>query len=53
MSQALYITNYEYCRSNYPSLKYQKCKPLGCKDIEIRQFEFVPKTQFLQSCNTN
>ena len=33
--------------SNNLSLKYQKCTLLGCKDIEIRKFEFVTKTQFL------
>ena len=35
--------------SNNLSLKYQKCTLLGCKDIVIRKFEFVPKTQFLCS----
>jgi len=28
-------------------LKYQRFKPSGCKDIGIRRFEFVAKTQFL------
>ena len=30
-------------------LKYLGSKKLGCKDIEIRKFEFVAKTQFLYS----
>ena len=29
------------------SLKYQRYTTFGCKDIEIRKFEFVAKTQFL------
>jgi len=29
------------------SLKYQRFTPSGCKDKEIRNFEFVAKTQFL------
>ena len=29
---------------NNLSLKYQRFKPSGCKDIEIRKFEFVAKT---------
>ena len=28
------------------SLKYQKFALLGCKDIGIRKFDFVVKTQF-------
>ena len=36
-----------YVRSNNLSLKYQRCWPSGCKDIGIRKFEFVAKTQFL------
>ena len=31
------------------SLKYQSSTPSGCKDIGIRKFEFVAKTQFLLS----
>ena len=31
-------------RSNELSLKYTRCTPLGCKDVEIRQFNFVTKT---------
>ena len=27
-------------------MKYQKFTPSDCKDIEIKKFEFVPKTQF-------
>ena len=34
-------------KSNHLSLKYRKFTPSGCKDIEIRKFEFMPKTQFL------
>ena len=34
-------------RSNNLSLKYQRFTPLGCKDIGIRKFKFVSKTQFL------
>ena len=33
-------------RSNNLSLKYQRVTPSGCKDIGIRKFEFVVKTQF-------
>ena len=29
------------------SLKYLRLKPKGCKEIEIRKFEFVAKTQFI------
>ena len=36
-----------YVRSNKLSLKYQRCLPSGSKDIGIRKFEFVAKTQFL------
>ena len=32
-------------RSNNLSLKYQRVTPSGCKDIGIRKFEFVVKTQ--------
>ena len=31
------------------SFKYQRRTPSGCKDIGIRKFEFVAKTQFLWS----
>ena len=34
-------------RSNELSLKYTRWTPLGCKDVEIRQFKCVTKTQFL------
>ena len=33
--------------SNSLSLKYQKFTQAGCKDIVIRNFDFVTKTQFL------
>ena len=28
-------------------MKYRRVKPTGCRDIEIRKFEVVAKTQFL------
>ena len=34
-------------RSKNLSLKYQRFTPLSCKDIGIRIFEFVAKTQIL------
>ena len=34
-------------QTNNLSLKYQRFAPSGCKDIGIRRFEFVAKTQFL------
>ena len=34
-------------KSNNLSFKYQKFEPSGCKEIGIRKFEFVAKTQFL------
>ena len=34
-------------RSNSLSLKYHRFTPSSCKDIGIRIFEFVAKTQFL------
>ena len=34
-------------RSSNLSLKYQRFKQSGCKDIGIRKFEFMAKTQFL------
>ena len=34
-------------RSNHISLKYQRFTPSGCKNIGIRKFKFVAKTQFL------
>ena len=36
-----------YIRSNNLSLKWQRFTPSGWKDIWIRQFKFVSKTQFL------
>ena len=36
-----------YIRLNNLSLKYQRFTPSGCRDIDIRKFEFVAKTQFL------
>ena len=34
-------------RSNNLSLKYHRFSSPGCKDIKIRKFNFVAKTQFL------
>ena len=34
-------------RSNNLSLKYQRLETSGCKNIGVRKFEFVAKTQFL------
>ena len=39
-------------RSNYLSLKYQRYTPSVCKEVGIRKFEFVAKTQILQSLYT-
>ena len=36
-------------RSNSLSLKYQRFTPSGCKDIGVRKYKFVAKTQFLFS----
>ena len=36
-------------RSNDLSLKHQRFAPSSCKDIRIRKFEFVTKTQVLFS----
>ena len=38
-------------RSNNLSLKYQSFTTLGCKDVGVRKFEFVVKTQFLYVVN--
>ena len=37
----------DFVRSNDLSWKYQRFTSSGCKDIGIRKFEFVAKTQFL------
>ena len=34
-------------RSSSLSLKYQRFTPSGCKDIGVRKYKFVAKTQFL------
>ena len=34
-------------RQNNINLKYQRFTPSGCKDIEIRKFEFVANSQLL------
>ena len=36
-----------FVRSNNVSLKYQRPTPSGRKDIGIRKFDFMTKTQFL------
>ena len=38
--------------SNILSLRYQVIAQSGCKDIGIRNFEFVAKTQFLSKNNS-
>ena len=40
-----------YVRLSNASLKYQRFTPSGCRNIGIRQFEFVAKTQFLYMVN--
>ena len=37
-----------YLRSNKISFKYLRFTPSGSKDIGIRKFDFVAKTQFLE-----
>jgi len=37
----------KYIRLNNPRLKYQRFTPTGCRDIGIRTFQFVAKTQIL------
>ena len=39
--------NINSVRSNNLSFKYQRFIPTSCRDIEIRKFEVVAKTQFL------
>ena len=39
-------------RSTNLSLKFLRFTPPGCKDIKIRTFQFVAKTQFLWSLST-
>ena len=39
-------------RSYNLSLRYQRFKPPGCKDIGFRTFEFVAKTQFCSKSYT-
>ena len=40
----------KYVRSNNLSLKYQMFTPSSCRDIGIKKFKFVAKTQFLCFC---
>ena len=39
-------------RLNNLSLKYQMFMPSGCKDIQIKKFEFVTKTEFFYKQKT-
>ena len=47
MLQTLDISNYEFCKIKNLSLKYQRFTTSGSKDIEVKIFDFVRKTQFL------
>ena len=47
MSQTLIFQTLNSVKSNNVSLKCQRPTPSGGKDIGIRKFEFVAKTQFL------
>ena len=42
-----YVNLMNSVRSNNISLKYRRPTPTGCKDIGVRKFKFVTKTQFL------
>ena len=46
MSLALIFQTMNSVRSNSLNLKGQKFTAYGCKDVEIRKFEFVVRTQF-------
>ena len=46
-SKILDISTINSVRSNNLSFKYQRFTPSDCKDLGIRIFEFVAKTQFL------
>ena len=37
----------KYVKLNNPSLKYQRLTPTGSRDIRIKTFKFVAKTQIL------
>ena len=45
--------NINSVRSNNLSLKYKRFTTSGCKDIGIRTFQFVAKTQFLREIQGN
>ena len=48
MVQTFDISNLDYLIYQLiHGLKYRRSTALGCKDIGIRKFEFVAKTQFL------
>jgi len=47
MYSLLRISLYDFCKIKYLRLKNPKFKPLSWKDIGIRKFEFVAKSQFL------
>ena len=44
--RTLIFQTMNHVRPNNLSLKYHRFAPSGCKDIQIRKFEFVAKTQF-------
>ena len=50
-SKPLIFQTMKYVRLNNPSLKYQRFTPTSSRDMGIRTFEFVAKTQIL--CQTN
>ena len=47
MFSSLYLCNLIILSNRNQRLKYLRSTTLGCKDIGIRQSEFVAKTQFL------
>ena len=48
------IESYAFCfRWNNLSLKCQRFTPSGCKEIGIRNLEFIAKTQFLYENDLN
>ena len=46
-SRLLTCPTMSYIRSQSLSLKHKRFKPSSCKDIGIRKFELVTKSQFL------
>ena len=45
--RSLIFQTFNSVKSKNLSLKYQRFIPTGCRDLEIRKFEVVAKTQFL------